>query len=141
MAVAVGLLIMGIVGGLWDVVDPVEAPDAPVAEAGSSRPGVLPAAQWAHLLHMVLGGVGLVLVLFRRAGATRRYVLLAGVILLVWALMRFIFEAPVAASLYGWTYSGWWHLGVAAVVATVGFGLRSKRPRRSPESLEELARD
>lgn len=140
MTVAVGLLTMGVVGGLWDVAAHPETPGAHVAEAGTSRPDVLPAAQWAHIVHMVLGAVGLVLVVFRRPEAARRYVLLAGVILLMWALLRLIFEDLVTAALRGWMYPGWWHLGVALVVTAIGFALRSRRPRKSPKTVDEIDR-
>jgi len=141
MVVSTGLLTMGTIGLLWDIGAAPEVPSLSATGDAADRPGVLPTSQWAHVVHMLLGGAGLVIVVFRGAEAARRYVLLAGVILLVWALMRFIFEDPVTAGLSGWTYPGWAHLGVAVVVTVIGFGLRSRRPRRSPVTRGQLAAD
>ncbi|MFD1346732.1 DUF4383 domain-containing protein [Nesterenkonia halotolerans] len=139
MVVAAGLLALGIVGLVWGLGGAPEGSGINAAGALGSRSGVLPTGMWAHLAHMVLGAAGLVLVLFRGGEAARRYVLFSGVVLLVWALMRFIFEDPVTAALRGWTYPGWWHLGGAFIVTAIGFGLRSRRPRKSPKSLEEIS--
>lgn len=139
MVVSIGLLTMGAIGLFWDIEAQSEASNWSSAGSVDDPFGVLPASQWAHALHMLLGGAGFVVVFFRRAEAARRYVLLAGVVLLVWALTRFIFEDPVAAALSGWAYPGWIHLGAAVVVTAVGFVLRSRRPRRSLATTEEVS--
>ena len=136
LSVGFGLLALGVLGVLLDVSGPQGFDTGPVT-AAAAQPGVVPTTWWAHAAHLLLGVVGVVLSLLSRAEAARRYVLFSGVVLLVWALMRFIFEEPVVSPLSGWVNAGWLHLGVAVVVTAIGFWLRSIRERRVLADPEE----
>ncbi|MBE1515163.1 DUF4383 domain-containing protein [Nesterenkonia halotolerans] len=133
LVVAAGLLLLGVAGFIPGVADT----DQTLAWGEESSlvvlVGVFPESGWGNVVHVVMGLVGLALSLTRQAEASRRYVLATGVLLLIWALVRFIFAVPVAAAPEGLTFGGWLHLGVGAGVSLIGFLLRISRPRKAPE--------
>ncbi|MBE1514415.1 DUF4383 domain-containing protein [Nesterenkonia halotolerans] len=133
LVVAVGLLGLGVAGFVPGVADTDETLTWGEESSLVVLVGVFPESGWGNVVHVVMGLVGVALSLTRQAEAARRYVLVAGVLLLIWALMRFIFAAPVAVAPEGLTFGGWLHLGVGAGLTLTGFLLRIYRTRDAPQ--------